>query len=119
MKYTEEHDWLRIEGEVVTVGITEYATEQLGDVVYIELPEPGTRVSHGDEIVVIESVKAASEISAMYEGEIVAVNEALVDTPNLVNEDPTGAAWFFTIRLADMSILDGLMDEAAYKDMIA
>ncbi|MCR9140203.1 MAG: glycine cleavage system protein GcvH [Alphaproteobacteria bacterium] len=119
MKYTEEHDWLRIEGDVVIVGITEYATEQLGDVVFVELPEPGTHVSNGDEVVVIESVKAASGISAMYDGEIIAVNEALVDAPNLVNEDPTGAAWFFSIRLADMAILDSLMDEAAYKDMIA
>jgi glycine cleavage system H protein len=111
MKYTEEHDWLRVEGEL--------ATEQLGDVVFVELPDPGTLVSRGDEIVVIESVKTASEISAMYDGEIVAVNEALVETPSLVNEDPTGTAWFFKIKLADMAVLDALMDEAAYKDMIA
>ena len=119
MKYTEEHDWLRVEGELVVVGITKFATEQLGDVVFVELPDPGTLVSRGDEIVVIESVKTASEISAMYDGEIVAVNEALVKTPSLVNEDPTGTAWFFKIKLADMAVLDGLMDEAAYKDMIA
>ena len=92
MKYTEEHDWLRVEGELVVVGITKFATEQLGDVVFVELPDPGTLVSRGDEIVVIESVKTASEISAMYDGEIVAVNEALVETPSLVNEDPTGTA---------------------------
>ena len=97
MKYTEEHDWLRVEGELVVVGITKFATEQLGDVVFVELPEPGTLVSRGDEIVVIESAKTASEISAMYDGEIVAVNEALVETPSLVNEDPTGTAWFFKI----------------------
>lgn len=108
MKYTEEHDWLRVEGELVVVGITKFATEQLGDVVFVELPDPGTLVSRGDEIVVIESVKTASEISAMYDGEIVAVNE-----------DPTGTAWFFKIKLADMAVLDALMDEAAYKDMIA
>ena len=119
MKYTEEHDWLRVEGDIVVVGITEHATEQLGDVVFVELPDPGTLVSRGDEIVVIESVKTASEISAMYDGEIVAVNEALVETPSLVNEDPTGTAWFFKIKLADMAVLDALMDEAAYKDMIA
>ena len=119
MKYTEEHDWLRVEGELVVVGITKFATEQLGDVVFVELPDPGTLVSRGDEIVVIESVKTASEISAMYDGEIVAVNEALVEAPSLVNEDPTGAAWFFKIKLANMAVLDGLMDEAAYKDMIA
>ena len=119
MKYTEEHDWLRVEGELVVVGITKFATEQLGDVVFVELPDPGTLVSRGDEIVVIESVKTASEISAMYDGEIVAVNEALVETPSLVNEDPTGTAWFFKIKLADMAVLDALIDEAAYKDMIA
>jgi glycine cleavage system H protein len=119
MKYTEEHDWLRVEGELVVVGITKFATEQLGDVVFVELPDPGTLVSRGDEIVVIESVKTASEISAMYDGEIVAVNEALVEAPSLVNEDPTGTAWFFKIKLADMAVLDALMDEAAYKDMIA
>ena len=119
MKYTEEHDWLRVEGELVVVGITKFATEQLRDVVFVELPDPGTLVSRGDEIVVIESVKTASEISAMYDGEIVAVNEALVEAPSLVNEDPTGAAWFFKIKLADMAVLDNLMDEAAYKDMIA
>ena len=95
MKYTEEHDWLRVEGELVVVGITKFATEQLGDVVFVELPNPGTLVSRGDEIAVIESAKTASEISAMYDGEIVAVNEALVEAPSLVNEDPTGAAWFF------------------------
>jgi glycine cleavage system H protein len=119
MKYTEEHDWLRVEGELVVVGITKFATEQLGDVVFVELPDPGTLVSRGDEIAVIESAKTASEISAMYDGEIVAVNEALVEAPSLVNEDPTGAAWFFKIKLADMAVLDALMDEAAYKDMIA
>ena len=119
MKYTEEHDWLRVEGDLVVVGITKFATEQLGDVVFVELPEPGTLVSWGDEIVVIESVKAASEISAMYDGEIVAVNEALEEAPSLVNEDPTGTAWFFKIKLADMAVLDAPMDEAAYKDMIA
>ena len=108
MKYTEEHDWRRVEGEVAVVGITKFAAEQLGDVVFVELPDPGTLVSRGDEIVVIESVKTASEISAMYDGEIVAVNE-----------DPTGTAWFFKIKLADMAVLDALMDEAAYKDMIA
>ena len=119
MKYTEEHDWLRIEGELVVVRITKFATEHLGDVVFIELLKPGTLVSRGDEIVVIESFKAASEISAMYDGEIVAVNEALVEAPSLVNENPTCVALFFKIKLADMAVLDALMDEAAYKDIIA
>ena len=119
MKYTEEHDWLRIEGDLVVVGITEFTTEKSGDVVFVELPEPGKLVSRGDEIVVIESVKAASEISAMYDGEFVAMNEALAEAPNLVNEDPTSAPWFFKITLADVAVLDALMDKAAYKDMIA
>ena len=119
MKYTKEHDWLRIEGDLMVVGITKFATEQLGDVVFVELPEPGTLVSRGDKIVVIESVKTTSEISALYDGEIVAVNEARVEAPSLVNEDPNGAAWFFKIKLADMAVLDALMDEAAYKDIIA
>ena len=118
MKYTEEHDWLRIEGDLVVVGITEFTTEKSGDIGFVELPEPGKLVSRGDEIVIIESVKAASEISAMYDGEIVAVNEALVEAPSLVNENPTGAALFFKIKLADMAVLDALMDEAAYKDII-
>ena len=119
MKYTEEHDWLRIEGDLVVVGITEFTTEKSGDIVFVELPEPGKLVSRGDEIVVIKSVKAASEISAMYDGEFVAMNEALAEAPNLVNEDPTSAPWFFKIKLADVAVLDALMDEAAYKDMIA
>ena len=114
MKYTEEYDWLRIEGDLVVVRITKFATEHLGDVVFNELLEPGTLVSRGDEIVVIESVKAASEISTMYDGEIVAVNEALVEAPSLVNEDLTGAALFFKIKLADVAVLDALMDDVAY-----
>lgn len=118
MKYTEDHEWLRVEGDVVVVGITEHASEQLGDVVFVELPEAGVTVSKGDEVVVIESVKAASDISAPLDGEIVEVNGEVADTPGMVNEDPTGKAWFFKMKIADMSVLDGLMDEAAYKAMI-
>jgi glycine cleavage system H protein len=118
MKYTEDHEWLRVEGDVVVVGITDHASEQLGDVVFVELPEPGTTVSKGDEIVVIESVKAASDIRAPLDGEIVEVNDELADNPGMVNEDPTGKAWFFKMKLADMSALDGLMDEAAYNALI-
>ena len=118
MKFTEDHEWLRVEGDVVVVGITEHASEQLGDVVFVELPEPETQVSKGDEICVIESVKAASDIVAPVEGEIVAVNEDLNDNPGLVNEDPTGNAWFFKMKVADMSQLDGLMDEDAYEEFI-
>ncbi|MEL6167559.1 MAG: glycine cleavage system protein GcvH [Pseudomonadota bacterium] len=119
MRFTEDHEWLRAEGEIVVVGITEYAAEQLGDVVFVELPEVETQVAKGDEIVVIESVKAASDIVAPIDGEIVEVNEALVDKPGLVNEDPTGGAWFFKIKVEDTSEIDDLMDEDAYKDFIA
>lgn len=118
MKYTKEHEWLRVEGDLVVVGITDHAAEALGDVVFVELPEAGTQVAAGDEVCVIESVKAASDILAPVEGEIVAVNEALADNPGLVNEDPLGAAWFFKMKLDDLSVLDQLMDEAEYKELI-
>ena len=118
MKYTEEHEWLRTEGDVIVVGITSHAAEQLGDVVFIELPEAETKVAKGDDIVVIESVKAASDITAPLDGEIIEVNEALNDNPGLVNEDPLGAAWFFKMKVEDMSQLDDHMDEDAYNEMI-
>ncbi|GAB4382283.1 glycine cleavage system protein GcvH [Albidovulum sp.] len=118
MKYTEDHEWLRVDGDLVTVGITEHASEQLGDVVFVELPEAGRTVAKGDEIVVIESVKAASDIRAPLDGEIVEINQEIADNPGLVNEDPTGKAWFFKMKVADLSALDGMMDEAAYKEMI-
>lgn len=119
MKFTKEHEWLRVEGDVVVVGITEHASEALGDVVFVELPEVETQVGAGDEVSVIESVKAASDILAPVDGEIVAVNEKLVDNPGLVNEDPMGAAWFFKMKLDDLSVLDAFMDEDEYKDFIA
>ena len=118
MKYTEEHEWLRVDGDVVVVGITEHATTQLGDIVFVELPEVGTEVSKDDDIVVIESVKAASDIMAPLDGEIVEVNEALADNPALANEDAMGEGWFFKIKATDLSQMDDYMDEAAYKDMI-
>lgn len=118
MKYTEDHEWLRVEGDLVVVGITEHAAEQLGDVVFVELPETETQVTKGDDAVVIESVKAASDIVAPVDGEIVAVNDDLADNPGLVNEDPLGAAWFFKIKVDDMGQLDAYMDEDEYKDMI-
>lgn len=119
MKYTEDHEWLRVDGDVVVVGITEHAAEQLGDVVFVELPEAETKVAKGDEVSVIESVKAASDIMAPVDGEVVEVNDAIVDNPGLVNEDPLGEAWFFKLKVEDMSQLDELMDEDAYKEMIA
>ena len=118
MKYTEEHEWLRVEGDLVVVGITEHAATQLGDVVFVELPETETMVAAGDEVVVIESVKAASDILAPVDGEIVAVNAKLTDNPGLVNEDPTGAVWFFKMKLDDLSVLDQFMNEDEYNDLI-
>jgi glycine cleavage system H protein len=118
MKFTKEHEWLRLDGDVVVVGITEHAATQLGDVVFVELPEVETVVSEGDEVVVIESVKAASDILAPLDGEIIAVNQKLIDNPALVNQDPTGAAWFFKMRIEDLGVLDDLMDEDEYADFI-
>jgi glycine cleavage system H protein len=117
MKFTKDHEWLKADGDIVTVGITEHAATQLGDVVFIELPEVETVVAEGDEVCVIESVKAASDILAPLDGEIVAVNGKLVDAPALVNEDPT-SAWFFKIRVDDLSVLDQFMDEDEYADFI-
>ncbi|MCA0962824.1 glycine cleavage system protein GcvH [Salipiger bermudensis] len=118
MKFTEEHEWLRVEDDLVVVGITSHAAEQLGDVVFVELPDAGTTVSKDDEVVVIESVKAASDILAPVDGEIAEVNDALVDDPGKVNEDPEGDAWFFKLKIEDLSVLDELMDEAAYKKFV-
>jgi glycine cleavage system H protein len=118
MKYTKEHEWLRVEGDLVVVGITEHAATQLGDVVFVELPEIETVVAEGDEVVVIESVKAASDILAPLAGEIVEVNDLLTDTPGLVNEDPTGTAWMFKMKVDDLSVLDDFMDEDEYNEMI-
>ena len=118
MKYTKDHEWLRVEGDVVVVGITEHAATALGDVVFVELPEVETVIAEGDEVVVIESVKAASDILAPLDGEIVEVNDALVDKPRLVNDDPLGAAWFFKMKIDDMGVLDDFMDEDEYNDLI-
>ena len=117
MKYTEEHEWLRVEGDVVVVGITAHAADQLGDVVFVELPEVGTQVAAGDDACVIESVKAASDILAPLDGEIVAVNTALEKNPGSVNDDALGT-WFFKMKVDDLSILDGFMDEDAYNQLI-
>ena len=119
MKFTEEHEWLRVEDDLVVVGITAHASEQLGDVVFVELPEPGTEFVKDDEVAVIESVKAASDILAPLDGEIVEVNDAIVATPGMVNEDPMGDAWFFKMKIEDMSVLDDFMDEEAYNDFIS
>jgi glycine cleavage system H protein len=119
MKYTEDHEWLRAEGDdIVVVGITEHAATQLGDVVFVELPDVDAMVGAGDEVVVIESVKAASDILAPVDGEIVEVNAKLADNPALVNEDPLGAGWFFKLKVDDLAVLAGFMDEDEYKDML-
>ena len=115
LKYTKDHEWIRVEGDVGTVGITPYAQEQLGDVVFVELPEVGRKAEQGKEIAVVESVKAASEIFAPVSGEVVESNKALPEQPARVNSDPLGAGWFFKLRLADKGQIDKLMDEAAYK----
>lgn len=117
MKFTKDHEWLQVEGDLVVVGITEHAAEQLGDVVFVELPDLETQVAAGDEVSVIESVKAASDILAPVAGEIVAVNEKLADNPGLVNEDPMGM-WFFKMKVDDLSVLDEFMDDDEYKDLI-
>ncbi|HDZ50992.1 MULTISPECIES: glycine cleavage system protein GcvH [Sulfitobacter] len=118
MKFTEEHEWLRVEGDEIVVGITIHAAEQLGDVVFVELPDEGTTVSKDDEVVVIESVKAASDILAPIDGEIIEVNSTLSDNPALVNDDPQGEAWFFKMKASDPSQMDEFMDEAAYQKFI-
>ena len=118
MKFTEEHEWLRIEDDLVVVGITEHASTQLGDIVFVELPEEGTTVTKDDEIVVIESVKAASDILAPIDGEIVEINQVLMDEPSKVNDDPIGDGWFLKIKPSDPSQMDEYMDEDAYLKLI-
>ncbi len=118
LKFSEDHEWIRVEGDVGTVGISQHAQEQLGDIVYAEPPETGRSMSKGDEAAVIESVKAASEIYAPVGGEVVEANEALADNPGLINSDPMGEGWFFKMKIADAAELDGLMDENAYKAFV-
>ncbi len=112
--YSEDHEWIEVDGDTGTVGITDYAQEQLGDVVFVELPEIGRTVIKGDDMAVVESVKAASEIYAPVGGEVVAVNQALEDNPAAVNEDAEGGGWFVRLQLADAAELEDLMDAAAY-----
>ena len=118
LKFTDDHEWLKIEGDTATVGITKYATEQLGDIVFVELPETGAEFAKGDAAAVVESVKAASDVYMPLDGTIAEVNQAIVDEPAKVNEDPEGAAWFFKMRLKNPSDADALMDEAAYKELV-
>ena len=115
LKYVASHEWIRTEADgTVTVGITDFAQDQLGDVVFVELPEVGTEVAADQDIAVVESVKAASDIYAPLAGKIIAINEELIDAPEKVNEDPYGDAWFFKMELADAADLDGLLDADGY-----
>ncbi len=112
--FTSDHEWLRIEGDVATIGVTDYAQSQLGDVVFVELPKVGRQLKKAEAAAVVESVKAASDVYAPITGEVLEVNDAVVADPALVNSDAGGSAWFFRLRIADRGELDGLMDEAAY-----
>ena len=114
-KYTEDHEWIRVEDGIGTVGITNHAQEQLGDIVFVEVPDVGRALTKGDDAAVVESVKAASEVYAPVSGEVTEANAALADAPQTVNEDPSGAGWLYKIKLSDPSELDDLMDEDAYK----
>lgn len=114
IRYSEDHEWITVDGDIGTVGISEFAQEQLGDVVFVELPDIGKSVSQDTEAAVVESVKAASEIYSPVTGEVVEVNEGLVDEPGAVNGDPLGGGWFFKIKISDPAQLDALMDNTAY-----
>lgn len=117
--YTKDHEWIRVEGRIGTVGVSQHAQEQLGDVVYVELPELGRAVKAGEQVAVVESVKAASEVYSPVSGTVTDRNEALVANPALVNEDAEGAAWFFRLELADPAELDALMNAVAYRDYLS
>jgi glycine cleavage system H protein len=119
VKFTEDHEWISIDGDVATVGITDFAQEQLGDVVFVDLPDAGTAVEKGGEVAVVESVKAASDIYAPVTGEVTEINGDLEDEPTKVNQDAQGSGWFMKIKMSDASELDNLMDEAAYKAFAA
>jgi glycine cleavage system H protein len=117
--FTKEHEWIDVDGDTATVGITDYAQSQLGDVVFVEVPEAGRQLTQGGEAAVVESVKAASDVYAPVSGEVTEGNAALTDTPDLVNTAPEGEGWFFKLRLSDSSQLDALMDEATYQEFVS
>jgi glycine cleavage system H protein len=116
--FTPEHEWIKVDGDTATVGITDHAQEALGDIVFTEIPEAGKQLSKGQEAAVVESVKAASDVYSPVTGEVTEGNQAVADDPSLVNSDPEGAGWFFKIRLTDAGELDGLMDEGAYREWV-
>ncbi len=117
--FTRDHEWIRLEGDIATVGITNHAQEQLGDVVFVEVPEVGRTVTAGEAAAVVESVKAASDVFAPLAGEVSETNTDLADNPALVNEDAEGGAWFFKLRVADPGAVEGMMDRAAYDAFVA
>ena len=119
LRYTDDHEWARLEGDTVTVGITEFAQDQLGELVFVELPTIGGAVTQGDEAAVIESVKAAGEVKSPVGGTIMEINESLVDTPEKVNEDPMGEGWIYKVAITDPTEWESLMDEAAYAALVA
>lgn len=116
--FTREHEWIRVDGDTATVGISDHAQQALGDIVFAEVPEAGRRLAKGQEAAVVESVKAASDVYAPVGGEVVEGNQAVADEPGLINSDPEGDGWFFKLRLDDSGELDGLMDEAAYREWV-
>lgn len=118
LRFTNDHEWARLEGTIVTVGITEFAQDQLGELVFVELPAVGTTVNQGDEAAIIESVKAAGEVKSPVTGTIERINESLIDTPEQVNNDPMGDGWFYTVTVADTTEWERLLDETAYKGLI-
>ena len=118
LHFTGEHEWIRFENGIATIGISDHAQQALGDIVFVEVPDTGRAVNKGDEAAVVESVKAASDVYAPCAGEVIEGNEALSDDPSLVNRDPEGEGWFFKMRLADEAELEGLMDEAAYREWV-
>jgi len=119
LRYTDDHEWARLEGDSVTVGITEFAQDQLGELVFVELPTVGGAVTQGDEAAVVESVKAAGEVKSPVGGTIMEINESLVDTPEKVNDDPMGEGWIYKVAITDPTEWEGLMDEAAYAALVA
>jgi glycine cleavage system H protein len=116
--FTKDHEWIRVDGDTATVGISDHAQEQLGDIVFAEVPETGRHLSKGQEAAVVESVKAASDVYSPVSGEVVDGNSKVADDPSIVNSDPEGEGWFFKLKLDNLSELDGLMNEAAYRDWV-
>ena len=118
LKFTKDHEWVEIDGNVATIGITEHAQDQLGDLTFVELPTPGRRLAQGDAAAVVESVKAASDVYAPLAGEVVAANQSIVDDPSIVNADPMAKGWFFKLKITDASQLGDLLDEPAYRALL-